>query len=98
MSECGVCKEIVADFDEDLECDGGCTKWYHCICFGVPQDQYFIYCKDNSRDNKFKWFCDGCKDQDKETTHGETPIAWGKMKDIKQIRKSLNSAYQKIVK
>jgi len=26
------------------------------------------------------------------------PITWGKMKYLKQIRKSLNSAYQKIVK
>jgi len=23
MSQCGVCKEIVTDFDEGLECDGG---------------------------------------------------------------------------
>jgi len=26
------------------------------------------------------------------------PITWGKMKDLKKIRKSLDSAYQKIVK
>ena len=28
----------------------------------------------------------------------EMPITWGKMKDLKKIRKSLDSAYQKIVK
>jgi len=98
MSKCGVCKEIVDSFDEGLQCDGGCTKWYHCICVGIPQDQYFIYLEDNSRDNILKWFCDSCKGQDKETTQRETLIAWGKMKDIKEIKKSLNSAYQKIVK
>ena len=87
MSECGVCKEIFDDFDEGLECDGGCTKWYHCICVGIPQDQYSIYLEDNSGDNKLKWFCDSCKDQDKETTQRETFTAWGKMKDIKQIKK-----------
>jgi len=35
MSECGVCKEIVDDFVEGLECDGRCTKWYQCICVGI---------------------------------------------------------------
>jgi len=55
MSECGVCKEIVTDFDEGLGCDGRCMKWYHCIIVGMPQDQYIMYCQDNSRDNKLKW-------------------------------------------
>jgi len=96
MSQCGVCKEIVTKLDEGMECDGGCTNWFHCICVGIPQDQY--YCDDNSRDNKLKWFCDSCKEEDKETTQRETPIKWGKMKDIKQIRKRLDSAHKKVVK
>jgi len=61
-------------------------------------NQHSIYLEDNSRDNKLKWFCDSCKDQDKKTTQRETPIAMGKMKDIKQIKKNFNSAYQTNVK
>jgi len=29
MSECG---EIVTNRRKAFVCDGGCTKWYHCIC------------------------------------------------------------------
>jgi len=42
--------------------------------------------------------CDSCNEQNKENTQSEMPITWGKMKDFKKIRKSLDSAYQKIVK
>jgi len=41
-------------------------------------------------------FC--CKEQNKETTQSEMSITWGKMKDLKKIRKGPDSAYQKIVK
>ena len=64
----------------------------------VPaSEQYKVYCEDYDRDNLLKWFCHGCQDQDKKITQREMPIAWGKMKDIKETRKSLNLAYQKIV-
>jgi len=39
-----------------------------------------------------------CKDQNKEITQSEMSITWGKMKDLKKIRKSLDSAYQKKMK
>jgi len=35
-----------------------------------------------------QWLCDSCKEQNKETTQSEMPITWGKMKDLKKIRKS----------
>jgi len=98
MSACGVCREIVTNSDEGIiEYDWGCTKWYHCICVGIPQDN-ISYTAMTIRDNKLKWFCDSCKDQVMETNPRQTPITWGKMKGIKQIRKSLNSVYQKLVK
>ena len=38
-----------------------------------------------------------CQDHDKGGTQKEMPVAWDNMKDIKQSRKSLKSAYEKIV-
>jgi len=49
------------------------------------------------RHNVLQWLFDSCKEQNKETTQSEMPITWGTMKDLKKIRKSLHSAYQKIV-
>jgi len=98
MTKCGVCQEIVFDKEEALFCDGECTKWYHCICVGMSSQQYEIFRKDYDRDNALQWLCDSCKEQNKEITQSEMPITWGKMKDSKNIRKSLDSAYQKIVR
>jgi len=83
---------------ESAQCDGECTKWYHCICVGMSSEQYEIFCDDYDRHNVLQWICDSCKAQNKQTTQSELPITWGKMKDLKKIRKSLDSAYQKIVK
>jgi len=97
MNKCGVCQEIVFDKEEALFCDGECTKW-HCICVGMSSDQYEIFHDDYDRHNILQCLCDSCKEQNKETTQSEMPITWGKMKDLKKIRKSLDSVYQKIVK
>jgi len=64
----------------------------------MSSSQYEIFCKDCDRHNALQWLCDSCKEQNKEITQGEMPITWSKMKDLKKIRKSLDSAYQKIVK
>ena len=98
MNKCGVCQEIVFDKEEALQCEGDCTKWYHRIRVGMPSEQYQIFCKDYDRHNALQWFCHSCMDQNKEITQSETCITWGKMKDLKKIRKSLDSAYQKIVR
>jgi len=92
-----MCQEIVLD-KEALFCDGECTKWYHCICVGMSSDQYEIFCDNYDRHNILQWLCNSCKEQNTETTQSEMPITWGKMKDLKKIRKSLDSAYQKIAK
>jgi len=57
-----------------------------------------IFRDDYDRHNVLQWLCDSCMEQNKETTQSEMPITWGKMKDLKKIRKSLDSTYQKIVK
>jgi len=31
-----------------LVCDGGCTKWYHYACVGMPPEQYQVYHEDYS--------------------------------------------------
>jgi len=80
-----------------LLCDGECTKWY-CICVGMSSEQYQKFHKDYDRHNALQWFCDSCKDHNKEITQIEMSITWGKMKDLKKIRKILDSAYQKIVR
>jgi len=49
-------------------------------------EQYQQYCEDNCTDNTLKWLCHSSQDQDKGNTQKEMPIAWGKMKDIKEIR------------
>ena len=64
----------------------------------MSSQQYEIFRKDYDRDNALQWLCDSCKEQNKEITQSEMPITWGKMKDSKNIRKSLDSAYQKIVR
>jgi len=96
--ECGVCQEIVFEKEEALQCDGKCTKWHHCIGVRMSSEQYETYRKDYVGQNVLQWLCDGCKEQNKENTQSEMHITWGKMKDVKKIRKSLDSAYQKIVK
>jgi len=84
---------------EALQYDGECTKWYHCICVRMLSEQYKTFCDDyNDGYNELQWLCNSCKGHNKETTQSEMPITWGKMKDLKKIRKSLDSAYQKIVK
>jgi len=50
-------------------------------------EQYQIFCEDYDRHNALQWFCDSCKDQNKEITQSEKCITWGKMKDLKKIRK-----------
>jgi len=97
MSKCGMCQEIVFH-KEALLCDGECTKWYHCICVGMSSEYCQIFHKDNDRNNALQWLCDSYKDQNKEITQSEMSITWGKMKDLKKIRKKLNSAYQKIIR
>jgi len=98
MFICGKCQETVHNGDEALQCDGECTKRYHRGCVGITRSQYEIFCDDYVGHNELKWLCDGCEEQNKETTQSEMPITWGKMKDLKKITKSLDSAYQKIVK
>ena len=98
MNKRGVCQEIVFSKEEALIYDGECTNWYHYICVGMSSEQYEIFCDDYDRHNMLQWLCDSCKEQNKETTQSEMLITWGKMKDLKQIRKSLDLAYQKIVK
>ena len=56
------------------------------------------YFAKTNRHNTLQWLCHSCKDQNKEITQSEMSITWGKMKDLKKIRKSLDSAYQKKVK
>jgi len=63
MNKCGVCKKIVFNKEEALQCDGECTKWYHCICVGMSSEQYEIFCDDYDRHNYFvttmiEIFCD----------------------------------------
>jgi len=87
MIKCGVCQEIVFDKEEALQCDGECTKWYHCICVGMSSGQYEIFLDDYDTHNVLQWLCDSCKEQNKETTQSEMPITWGKMKDLRKIRK-----------
>ena len=64
----------------------------------MSSEQYETFCDDYDTYNVLQWLCDSCEEQNKETTQSEMPITWGKMKDLKKIRKSLDSAYQKIVK
>jgi len=64
----------------------------------MSNEQYEIFVDDYDRHNVLHWLCDSCKEQNKETTQSEIPITWDKMKDLKKIRKNLDSAYQKIVK
>jgi len=70
----------------------------NCICVGMSSGQYEIFLDDYDRHKMLQWICDSCKEQNKETSQSEMPITWGKMKDLKKIRKSLDSPYQKIVK
>jgi len=67
-------------------------------CVGMSSGQYETFCDDYDRHNVLQWLCDSSKEQNKETIQSEMPITWGKMKDLKKIRKSLDSAHQKIVK
>jgi len=64
----------------------------------MSSEQYEIFCKDYDRHNVLQWLCDNCKEKNKEITQSEMPITWGKMKDLKENQKSLDSAYQKIVR
>jgi len=64
----------------------------------MSREQYEIFHDDYDRHNVLQWTCDSCKEQNKETSQSEMPITWGKMKNLKKIRKGLDSAYQKIVK
>jgi len=64
----------------------------------MSSEQCEIFCDDYNRLNMLQWLCDSCKEQNKKTTQSEMPVTWGKMKDLKKIWKSLDSAYQKIVK
>jgi len=61
----------------------------------MTREQYQEYDENYCIENAFKWFCHNCQDQDKGITQKETPIAWGKMKDIEEIRKARNLAYEK---
>ena len=70
----------------------------NCICVGMSSGQYEIFLDDYDRHKMLQWICDSCKEQNKETSQSDMPITWGKMKDLKKIRKSLDSPYQKIVK
>ena len=62
MNKCGVCQDIVLDKQEALQCDGECTKWYHCICVGMSSGQYETFRDDYDRHNVLQWLCDSCKD------------------------------------
>ena len=64
----------------------------------MSSGQYETFCDNYDRHNVLQWLCDNCKEQNKKTIQSEMPITWGKMKDFKKIRKSLDSAYQKIAK
>jgi len=61
----------------------------------MSSGQYEIFRDDYERHNVLQWLCDSCTEQNKETIQSEMPITWGKMKDLKKIRKSLDLAYQK---
>jgi len=98
MNKCVEGQEIVFDKQEALVCDGECRKWHYCKCVGMSSSQYEIFCKDYDRHNTLQWLCDSCKKQNKEITQSEMPITWGKMKDLKKIRKCLDSTCQRIVK
>jgi len=60
----------------------------NCTCVTMMREQYQEYDEDYCEDKTLKWFCHSCQDQEKGITQNETPIAWGKIKDIKEIRKS----------
>ena len=79
---------------------GGPAVWWrvHTACVSECQVNNETFCDDYDRYNVLQWLCDSCKEQNKETTLSGMLITWGKMKDLKKIRKSLDSAYQKIVK
>ena len=88
MNKCGGCQDTVSKKQEALQCDGECTKWYHCICVGMSSEQYKTFCDDyNDGYNELQWLCDSCKGQNTETTQSEMPITWGKMKDLKKNQK-----------
>ena len=54
----------------------------------VSGEQYKTFCDDyNDGYNELQWLCNSCKGQNTETTQSEMPIRWGKMKDLKKIRK-----------
>jgi len=55
----------------------------------VDNTRYFVT---TMIDNVLQWLCHSCKEQNKETTQSEMPITWGKTKDLKKYRKSLDSA------
>jgi len=48
--------------------------------------------------SQLQWLCDSCKYQNKEINQSETCITWGKIKDLKKIKKSFDSAYRKILR
>ena len=54
----------------------------------MSSGQYEIFRDDYDRHDVLQWLCDSCKEQNKETTQSEMPITWGKMKDLKKIKKS----------
>jgi len=55
----------------------------------MSSEQYRIFCQDYDRHNTFDiaMVCDCCMDQNKEITQNEMSITWGKVKDLKKIRK-----------
>ena len=64
--------EIVFNREEALQCDGECTKWYHCICVGMSSGQHEIFRDDYDRHNVLQWLCNSCKEQNKETTQSNS--------------------------
>jgi len=62
----------------------------------MSSEQYQIFRQDYDRHNALQWLCNSCKGQNKEIIQSETSITWGKMKDLKKIRKIIDSVFQKI--
>ena len=54
--KCGVCKKLVYDQDNGLECEI-CSQWFHCKCQDVGEGLYKAI---NQFANDIHWFCKLC--------------------------------------
>ena len=98
---CPVCEKVVGESEEGLECDE-CLKWRHRECIDISEEEYV-----NINDTGANWLCYLCSSQvpsviaavDSPSTSNKVKgLIWGEMKGTDEIRKSIDSAYESVVK